>query len=102
ELGANPCERLTARAESSPLLSRRDASGLLFARKKKAMDHIFHAVVPEANQELTALLRDVRRKSQSEPGDDRRSLAVNKLLMRAVRCASKQYLLQAELGNLAL
>ena len=101
ELGANPCESLTARAESSPLLSRRDASGLLFARKKKAMDHIFHAVVPEANQELTALLRDVRR-TQSEPGDDRRSLEVNKLLMRAVRCAAKQYMLQAELGNLAL
>ena len=83
------------------MLSRRDASGLLFARKKKAMDHIFHAVVPEANQELTALLRDVRR-TQSEPGDDRRSLEVNKLLMRAVRCAAKQYMLQAELGNLAL
>ena len=101
KLGANPCEKLMA--VGSPLLFSRDASRLMFAGKKKEMDHIFHAIVPEANQELAQLLRDVRKESQSEPDGDRRSpAAVNKLLMRAVRCAAKQYMLQAELGNLAL
>ena len=102
ELGANPCASLIGMAEGSPLQFRRDAPRLIFARKKKAMDHIFHADVPEANQELAQLLRDVRRESHSEPDGDRRSPVVNKLLMRAVRCAAKQYLLQAELGSLAL
>jgi diguanylate cyclase (GGDEF)-like protein len=101
ELGADPCESLMA--VGSPLPFSRDASRLMFAGKKKGMDHIFHAVVPEANQELAQLLRDVRRESRSEPAGDRRSpAAVDKLLMRAVRCAAKQYMLQAELGNLAL
>jgi diguanylate cyclase (GGDEF)-like protein len=102
ELGTNSCENLIGMAEGSPLLFRRYASRLMSARKKKAMDHIFDAVVPEANQELAQLLRDVRSECQSEPDGDRRSPAVNKLLMRAVRCAAKQYKLQAELGNLAL
>ena len=100
EVGADSSESLMGIAEDS--LFRRDASRLMLARKEKAMDHIFHTVVPEANQELARLLRDVRNGALSEPVGDRRSLTVNKLLMRAVRCAAKQYMLQTELENLAL
>lgn len=48
------------------------------------------------------LLRDVytRPPSQADCLTDGRQIM--KLLMRAVRCAAKQYLLQAELGNLAI
>lgn len=103
EFVPNPCdESLTGLAEDSAALFRDEASRLTFGRKKKAMNHIFDAVLPEANEELAQLLRDVRKESQSEPDDARRSSAVNKLLMRAVRCAAKQYMLQAELGSLAL
>lgn len=99
----NPCDgSLTGLAEDSNALFRDEASRLTFDRKKKAMDHIFDAVLPEANEELAQLLRDVRKESQSEPDGARRSSAANKLLMRAVRCAAKQYLLQAELGSLAI
>jgi diguanylate cyclase (GGDEF)-like protein len=55
-------------------------------------------MLSDANRELANLLRDVGR--ASEAGAHNRP--ISELLMRAVRCATKQYMLQAELGNLAL
>jgi two-component system, cell cycle response regulator len=72
-------------------------------RENEPIDDVFQALLSEANRELASLLRDVRTESHgtSSPGDTR-SQPVSELLMRAVRCAAKQYMLQAELGNLAL
>ena len=67
-----------------------------------AIDDVFQAVLSKANRELATLLRDVRTDSQGPVLGDAKSRQVSELLMRAVRCAAKQYMLQAELGNLAL
>ena len=84
-------------AVDSQSLFRRTAPSLLPRRENRDIDGVFQAFLSEANGELASLLRDVR----TESGDTR-SQQFSKLLMRAVRCAAKQYLLQAELGNLAL
>jgi two-component system cell cycle response regulator len=48
------------------------------------------------------LLRDVCTEAYGTLLDGTRNQPVGELLMRAVRCAAKQYMSQAELGNLAL
>lgn len=66
--------------------------------KREPLNQAFHVLLSEANGELAKLLRDVRAQghvgSPQGPAGD--------LLMRAVRCAVKQHLLQEEFGNLAL
>ena len=74
---------------------RRFVPRLNTSREKEAVDVVFQALLSEANRELANLLRDV-----STAGAQNRP--IGELLMRAVRCAAKQYMLQAELGNLAL
>src|SRR6266581_5553254 len=83
-------------------LFRRRAPGSLSRRKNRAVDDVFRALLSEANRELASLLRDVRTESRGTLLGDTRSQQVSELLMRAVRCAAKQYMLQAELGSLAL
>jgi diguanylate cyclase (GGDEF)-like protein len=90
---------ITADAQS---LLRRGVSGLLSGRKTRAVDDVFHTLLSEANQELASLLQDIQTKAGGPLLEDSRSQQVNELLMRAVRCAARQYTLQAELGNLAL
>jgi diguanylate cyclase (GGDEF)-like protein len=79
---------------SDPYLLPRKANGVF--------DDVFQALLSEANRELASLLRDVRTESHGTLRDDSSSQQISELLMRAVRCAAKQYMLQAELGNLAL
>jgi diguanylate cyclase (GGDEF)-like protein len=86
----------------SNALFRRDALPLIPGRKKEGLDEVLVALLSEANQELAHLLRDVRAESQGVLLGGHQIRPVNELLMRAVRCAAQQYLLQAELGNLAL
>jgi diguanylate cyclase (GGDEF)-like protein len=83
-------------------LFRRKVSGILRSRENPVTDNVFRALLSEANRELASLLREVRTELQGMPLGDARSQQVSELLMRAVRCAAKQYMLQAELGNLAL
>jgi diguanylate cyclase (GGDEF)-like protein len=83
-------------------LFRRKVSGILRSRENPAIDDVFQALLSDANRELASLLRDVRTEPQGMSLGDARSQQVSELLMRAVRCAAKQYMLQAELGNLAL
>lgn len=66
---------------------------------KKTMDSVLRGLISRANRELASLLRDVRTESHGTLLHDTR---ISKLLMRAVRCAAKQYRLQTELGSLAL
>src|SRR5258708_23276556 len=92
---------LSMAVDSQPLF-RRGISRLLPRRENERIDEGFQALLSEANRELASLLRDVRTESHGTVPGDTRSQPVTELLMRAVRCAAKQYMLQAELGNLAL
>src|SRR6266478_536376 len=83
-------------------LFRRRAPVLSPGRENKMIDGVFRSLLSEANRDLAKLLRDVRTGSGGTALGDARSRQVSELLMRAVRCAAKQYMLQAELGNLAL
>jgi len=89
-------------AVDSQSLFRRRAPVLSPGRENKTIDDVFRSLLSEANRDLAKLLRDVRTESGGTVLGDARSRQVSALLMRAVRCAAKQYMLQAELGNLAL
>jgi diguanylate cyclase (GGDEF)-like protein len=68
----------------------------------KNVEDALQAVRLEANREFAKLLRDVGTPSNGALFASRQNQAMTGLLMRAVHCAAKQYLLQAKLGNLAL
>jgi len=86
----------------SQSLFRRRLSGLSPTRESKAPYHFLRDLLSEANRDLARLFRDVRTESGGTTLGDARSRQASELLMRAVRCAAKQYMLQSELGNLAL
>lgn len=65
-------------------------------------DATFHALQADANQEFANLLRDVQTVSNGAPLGKSNGKPISELLLQAVRCAAKQYMLQAELGSLAL
>jgi len=92
---------LSMAVDSQPLF-RRGVRRSLPRRENERIDDVFQALLSEANRELASLLRDVRTESHGTLPGDTRSQPVSELLMRAVRCATKQYMLQAELSNLAL
>jgi diguanylate cyclase (GGDEF)-like protein len=90
-------------AVDSQSFFRRGPQRLLPRKENERMDDdVLQALFSNANRELANLLRDVRTQSQGALLGDARSQTVSELLMRAVRCAAKQYMLQAELGSLAL
>ena len=80
-----------------------DIPALDLPQGKEAVEQTLQAVFAKANGELARLLQDVRTKSAAgQLGAAAQNGSTNKLLMRAIQCAVKQYLLQAELGSLAL
>jgi len=100
---SNPSDvAILSMAVDSQRLFRRGVRRSLPCGENKRINDVFQALLSEANRELASLLRDVRTESHGTLPGDTRSQPVSKLLMRAVRCAAKQYMLQAELGNLAL
>ena len=99
----NPSDvAILSMAVNSQPLFRRGVQCSLPRGENERIDDVFQALLSEANRELASLLRDVRTESHGTLPGDTRSQPVSELLMRAVRCAAKQYMLQAELGNLAL
>ena len=86
-------------ADSESLL-RRDVSRLLLQAKKKVIEEPFESRLLEANQEFASLLQEASALPDCALPSQRRS--ISEILMRAVRCAAKQYMLLAELGDLAL
>jgi len=92
---------LSMAVDSQPLF-RRGFRRSLPPGENERIDDVFQVLLSEANRELASLLRDVRTESHGTLPGDTRSQPVSELLMRAVRCAAKQYRLQAKLGNLAL
>lgn len=92
---------LTAKA-NTPIPFRLGIQRLDVRRTKGPVDVVFQELLENANEELARLLRAVRRGPQSgrlRRTDSRQS---SDLLVRAVQCAAKQYMVQAELGILAL
>lgn len=89
-------------AVDSRSLFRRGIPRLHLRREKEPIDGVLQTLLKEANRELANLLRDVRIGPDGALFGDTQNQQLTKLLMRAVRCATKQYMLQAELGNLAL
>src|ERR1700756_5160431 len=81
---------------------RRNVSRLIEQGEEIANETIFQTLLSDANRELSSLLQDVRKVEEDPQLDEGQAGRMKKLLMRAVHCAAKQYMLQAELGNLAL
>ena len=72
------------------------------ARSEDNVRNVFQAACSRANREFAKLLRDVRTESNGALLTNVEKQPRGELLLRAVRCAAKQYMLQSELGNLAL
>jgi diguanylate cyclase (GGDEF)-like protein len=72
------------------------------AKEQGAVEFVFQNLLSEANQELARLVQDVRTGPQNFAYDEARSRQVSAIVERAIRCAEKQYQLQAKLGDLAL
>jgi diguanylate cyclase (GGDEF)-like protein len=81
---------------------RRNVSRLIAQGEEIGNETIFQTVLSDANRELASLLQDVRKVQDDPLLDDGQTGRMKKLMMRAVQCAARQYMLQAELGNLAL
>ncbi len=91
---------LTVTEDSEQL--RRNVSRLIEQGEEIANETIFQTLLSDANRELASLLQDVRKVEEDPLLAEGQAGRMKKLLMRAVHCAAKQYILQAELGNLAL
>lgn len=85
----------------SPSRWDRDMSPLDRPKEKEAVDLVFDSLRVSAHRELTRLLRALRSDNESGWRDGLDNRRIRGLLMRAVRCATKQYMLQTELSNLA-
>jgi len=68
----------------------------------ETLDKVFQGLLKEANRELASLLRDVHAGPETDLLNGAGSQAIRDLLRRALQCATKQYVLQTELSNLAL
>ena len=62
----------------------------------------FQTLMSESNEELATFLEEVHTPPDAELGSILQARQNNELLMRAVHCALKQHVLQAELSSLAL
>jgi len=83
-------------------LSNRGLTRLHLPKEKEITDEMVQALLREANRELARLLRDVSSRAHNAPFIGGEHQPPSELLRRAIRCAAKQYILQTELGNLAL
>lgn len=68
----------------------------------ETLDKVFQGLLKDANRELASLLRDVHAGHDRDLLEAAGSQAIRDLLRRALQCATKQYVLQTELSNLAL
>ncbi|PYT81017.1 MAG: hypothetical protein DMG40_10940 [Acidobacteria bacterium] len=68
----------------------------------ETLDRVFQGLLRDANRELASLLRDIRNGSDTRLLEGAENDAIRDLLRRALQCATKQYVVQTELSNLAL
>jgi len=97
-----PFDAALLRMTDDSELLRRNVSRLFEQGEEIASETVFQTLLSDANRELASLLQDVRKVQEDPLIEDGQGGRMRKLLMRAVQCAAKQYMLQAELGNLAL
>jgi len=81
---------------------RRDVLRLFEHGDKIASETAFQTLLSDANRELANLLQEARGVQDDPVFGNGQAGRMKNLLMRAVECAAKQYMLLAELGNLAL
>ncbi len=81
---------------------RRDVLRLFEHGDKIASETAFQTLLSDANRQLASLLQEVRAVQDDPLLDHGQAGRMKNLLTRAVECAAKQYMLLAELGNLAL
>src|SRR5258708_25270630 len=93
-------DTLLGRIADSQSLLRGQLSRVLFRTEKAGIGKPFESRLLEANQEFASLLHEASALPNGALPSQRRS--ISEILMRAVRCAAKQYMLLAELGDLAL
>lgn len=116
-LGRNKSSRSRAAApptanrlnDFAKLIIAMDGSRPAFPKRKRrprgtdeTLDNAFQTLLKEANRELANLLRDVHAGQETALLDGVGSQAIRELLRRALQCATKQFVLQTELSNLAL
>jgi hypothetical protein len=89
-------------AVDSRSLFHQSAPRLLARGENKHIDDLYRGLLSQTNRELAILLRDVRTEAHGTLLGGTRNQPGSELLMRAVRCTAKQYLMPAELGNFAL
>src|SRR5260370_9348084 len=87
---------LPGRTADSELLLRCEVPHLLFRTEKEVIDEPFESRLLEANQEFASLLQEAC--ALPNGAVSIQSASVSEILMRAVQCAAKQYMLLAELG----
>lgn len=92
--------KVIGKAVNSQTLFGRNGARLAAGGKRLARGDFFPALLSDANRELAALLQDVCAVKAGEEGRTQ-DVRTRELLVRAVQCAAKQYILQTELGNLA-
>src|SRR5579862_670815 len=92
---------ITERERSSPFLVCQDFVPMNLRNEKEAVDVAFQALIADANEEFAMLLREMGT-ALGSASLSVQNRSVSELLMRAVRCAAKQYMLQTELGSLAI
>src|SRR5579859_1162478 len=97
-----PFDAALLRANEDAEQLRRNVSGLLEQGEEISNETIFQTLLSDANRELASLLQDARKVQDDPTLDEGQTGRMKKLMMRAVHCAAKQHMLQAELGNLAL
>ena len=97
-----PFDAALLRTTEDAELLRRNVSRFVEQGEEIANETIFQTMLSDANRELAGLIQDALKVQDDPLLDNGEAGRMKKLLLRAVQCAAKQYMLQAELGNLAL
>ena len=87
--------------ESGALFNDESSLANRFKTKDWSLDTSFQTLLSEADLELAKLLREIGTPSDGPVGGASQRKPVNEPLARAVECAVKQFLLRAQLSNLA-
>jgi diguanylate cyclase (GGDEF)-like protein len=98
--GIHPVAAAALRSGREAQLERAGATLLFDHEKSRSCQHVLRQLLSEANQNFAGLLEDLH-STLSENEERTADRKINELLMRAVRYATKQYLLQNTLGGMA-
>src|SRR5713101_7489632 len=89
-------------APESESLSRSEVSGLERGRERETLEQVFPTPCSPSSAELVRVLDEVRSKFADGRMDVAQRRTMDRLLVRAIRCAMRQGRLQTELSNFAV